>query len=64
MVQEAFIDEDTEKDPIINVAFKLVVRGWSAYCRSLGVGNRPMKVKYVTGLHDQLQNEYPKRESL
>lgn len=58
------IDEGTEIDPIINGAFKSVVGESSGYSRGLGAGIPPTKGKSNTGLHEQLDSERAKRQSM
>ncbi|KAJ1384263.1 hypothetical protein SESBI_42707 [Sesbania bispinosa] len=58
------VDEETDKDTIVNEAFKSVVGERSGYCRGLGNGVKPTKGKSITGLHEQLASEREKRQSL
>ncbi|XP_057440453.1 uncharacterized protein LOC130735814 [Lotus japonicus] len=62
MLEQA--DEEAEKDPIINGAFKSVLGERSFYCRGLGAGIQPTKGKSTAALHGQLVSEREKRQGM
>ncbi|KAJ1394830.1 hypothetical protein SESBI_33870 [Sesbania bispinosa] len=58
------IDEETDKDTIVNEAFKSVVGERSRYFYGLGAGFKPTKGKSIIGLHEQLASNCEKRQSI
>ncbi|XP_057444022.1 uncharacterized protein LOC130736194 [Lotus japonicus] len=62
MLEQA--DEEAEKDPIINGAFKSVLGERSFYCHGLGAGIQATKGKSTAALHGQLVSEREKRQGM
>ncbi|KAJ1395714.1 hypothetical protein SESBI_33165 [Sesbania bispinosa] len=58
------MDEEADKDFIVNAAFKSVVGECSGYCRGLGAGIKPTKGKFVIGLQQELANERKRRQNI
>ncbi|KAJ1409112.1 hypothetical protein SESBI_23005 [Sesbania bispinosa] len=58
------VDEEADKDSIVNVAFKSVVGERSGYSRGLGAGIKPTKGKSAIRLQQELANEREKRQNI